>query len=807
MYPYSSTAAPGAPAAPTTGAPPIAVTAAAARFPLALPPHLAHHYYSAYGVPSDRASSAPLPQPPNAAHALAPLFPARWYVSRFSVAQYAAQYAALHAPTLASASPSASASALASYPPAAAASAAVAAARDAGARVPASACEFRGGQSAVPASAYELRGGQTAVPASAYTLRGSCKAVPPVRVAEPSATAPRAAPPTSTAAFRSAQGHDTAPASAYQLRGNQTVPAARVSESRRNGAVPPANVDASRRSQCHDAISASAYELLGSVAAAAPSLLTTSSTLPPASPTSTYFHHCPTTPANPSLHHRTTSAVLPPHVPGSIAAPVTTVEAPAPLPPRRGRGRPRKYPEAPSVPPANLEVPAPPRRGPGRPRKYLPAPVPPVAPTSSRSAAPEPPRRGPGRPRKTPVAPTSARADSGFVVDATPPAPARNDAAVEAALITSAPIAGPHGVTTVPIAVPNPIGSATAGAPTGTTTALLPLVPEPDHEPDLVDAVEPPAPVPAPRVLALAALDALATASFMNLAPAYVGPLVPSPHVPAPAPITSATDAPSPPTTSTSRPGRYPRLPPDPHALPKKPTRPRTAYMYYCQAERARVTAALERDMYSVPQRPVFAAVTRALGEAYRELGFVERHPYEMQAEADKRRYMAEMDTWLEEARKRRGEEGVREAMEKPPPKTRKRRETGVSATGSARVPLMAPSAGLPTVHEVPRPPARVRPPLPPLRRVYDEIESETYESDERDDESDESESEAKSDEEEMPPPPLPVKRDRGRPRKNPPSTTMRAGPPITRRTRKKRRLLAYNVYFSTEIHRMIGLK
>ncbi|KNE69440.1 hypothetical protein AMAG_19934 [Allomyces macrogynus ATCC 38327] len=140
--------------------------------------------------------------------------------------------------------------------------------------------------------------------------------------------------------------------------------------------------------------------------------------------------------------------------------------------------------------------------------------------------------------------------------------------------------------------------------------------------------------------------------------------------------------------------------------------------MYYCQAERARVTAALEREMFNVPQRLVFAAVTRALGEAYRELGFVERHPYELQAHADKWRYMAEMDAWLEEVRKRRGEVG----------------------------------------------------------------------------------------------------RGRVRPRKNAPSTT-NAGSPVTR---KKRRLSAYNVYFSTvrpamrealphapakEIHRMIGLK
>ncbi|KAJ3367182.1 hypothetical protein GGF31_007679 [Allomyces arbusculus] len=744
MHPYSSKAAPGAPAAPTTGALPTAAAAAAAHYPLALPPHLAHHYSLASGAPpSDRASSAlpPLSQQsqPNASHAPALPFPARWYDPRFAAAQYAAQYAALHAPP-----PPAPASTSA----AAAAAAAVTAARDASARVP----------------------------ASAYELRGSCEAVPAVRVAEPRATSL----PAATAVFRSCHGRDTVSASAYQLSGNQTALVARVSESRQT------------------VLPASAYELRGSAAAAAPPLLTSSTTLAPASPASTYFSPYPTSPASASLHRRTTSIVPPPHVPDTITAPVMTVEAR--LPPRRGPGRPRKHPAAPPSVPVDPEVPAPPRRGPGRPRVHPAAPMAPMEP-----AAPAPPRRGRGRPRKySPAALMSARTDSGVVLGATPP-PVPGQGATAAAVITLVTAAAPDVATTASV-VPDPI---------------VPPAPahELDHEPHAVSAAVLPAPAPAPRVTALAALDA---AHFLNPPPAHVGSLIPPPLVPTPASTTAAADVLSPPTAYTSRRGRQPRPPPDPHALPKKPTRPRTAYMYYCQAERARVTAVLERDMSSVPQRLVFAAVTRALGEAYRELGFVERHPYEMQAQADKRRYMAEMEGWLEEVRMRRGEEGVRETTAKPPPKTRKRRETGEgSAAGSVGVMVTASAhAAVLTMPEEARPPAQVPPPLPPLRRAYDEIESETDESDDSDESEDESEREEEADEE-TPPPPPPVKCGRGRPRKNPPTMT-KAGPPVTRRPRKKRRLSAYNVYFSTvrpgmreslphapakEIHRMIGLK
>ena len=72
---------------------------------------------------------------------------------------------------------------------------------------------------------------------------------------------------------------------------------------------------------------------------------------------------------------------------------------------------------------------------------------------------------------------------------------------------------------------------------------------------------------------------------------------------------------------------------------PKKPTRPKSSYFYYCDVHRPK----LMQDIRDAGENVVISEISKKLGAAWKKLGDKDRKPFEEDANKDRARYADEM--------------------------------------------------------------------------------------------------------------------------------------------------------------------
>ena len=79
---------------------------------------------------------------------------------------------------------------------------------------------------------------------------------------------------------------------------------------------------------------------------------------------------------------------------------------------------------------------------------------------------------------------------------------------------------------------------------------------------------------------------------------------------------------------------------------PNKPKRPKSAYLYFCDENRKKVTKELQNDK-NVLKSKVMVETSKKLGSMWKNLDEKEKSPFTEKAKVDKERYDDEMENYV----------------------------------------------------------------------------------------------------------------------------------------------------------------